>query len=97
MPNWGCPKCTGHNAIGDRTCPAELLMTLMAEVTGIVNSHPIATIPSGVDEPQQLTPAMLLTMKTRSLVPTRSHLVQQDLYAHKWWRMVEEAIPAKQY
>ena len=45
----------------------ELLVTLMAEVTGIVNSRPIATIPSDTEEPQPLTPAMLPTMKTAHL------------------------------
>lgn len=47
----------------------ELLVTLMEKVTGIVNSRPIATIPLDADEPQPLTPTMLLTMKTRNHMP----------------------------
>ena len=61
----------------------------MAEVTGIVNSRPIATVPSDVDEPQPLTPAMLLTMKSRPLGPIPGHFVQQDLYARNWWRKAQ--------
>ena len=67
----------------------ELLVTLMAKVTGIVNSRPIATVPSDVDEPQPLTPAMLLTMKSRPLGPIPGHFVQQDLYARNWWRKAQ--------
>ena len=67
----------------------ELLVTLMAEVTGIVNSRPIATIPSDTEEPQPLTPAMLLTMKTHPLAPTPGQFVRQDLYARNWWRKAQ--------
>ena len=73
-------------------CPQlshELLVTLMAEVTGIINSCPIALIPSDVDEPEPLTPAMLLSMKTRPLAPAPGRFVQQDLYAHNWWRKAQ--------
>ena len=45
----------------------ELLVTLMTEVTAIVNARPLTTVPSDADEPQPLSPAMLLTMKTRPL------------------------------
>ena len=75
--------------IGRAQLTHELLVTLMAEVTGIVNSRPIATIPSDIDEPQPLTPAMLLTMKTRPLAPTPGHFVRQDLYARNWWRKAQ--------
>lgn len=40
-------------------------MTLMAEVTAIVNARPIALAPTDVVEPQPLLPSMLFTMKTR--------------------------------
>ena len=61
----------------------------MAEVSGIVNSRPIAAIPSDVDEPRPLTPAMVLTMKTRPLAPAPGHFVQQDLYVRSWWRKAQ--------
>ena len=75
--------------IGRSQLTHELLVTLMAEVTGIVNSRPIATIPSDTEEPQPLTPAMLLTMKTRPLAPTPGQFVRQDLYARNWWRKAQ--------
>ena len=75
--------------IGRAQLTHELLVTLMAEVTGIVNSRPIATIPSDADEPQLLTPAILLTLKTRPLMPPQGHFVQQDLYARNWWRRAQ--------
>lgn len=43
----------------------ELLITLMAEVVAIVNARPISALPSDPDDPRPLSPAMLLTMKTR--------------------------------
>ena len=70
--------------IGRAQLTHELPVTLMAEVSGIVHSRPIAAISSDVDEPQPLTPAMVLTMKTRPLAPTPGHFVQQDLYARNW-------------
>jgi hypothetical protein len=55
--------------IGPSQLTHEVLTTLMAEVTGIVNARPIALIPTDTDQPQPLTPAMLLTMKTKPLLP----------------------------
>ena len=75
--------------IGHAQPTHELLVTLMAEVSGIVNSRPIAVIPSDVDEPQPVTPAMVLTMKTCPLAPAPGHFVQQDLYARNWWRKAQ--------
>ena len=75
--------------IGRAQLTHELLVTLMAEVTGIVNSRPISAVPSDIHEPQPLTPAMLLTMKTRPLAPHPGNFVPQDLYARNWWRRAQ--------
>lgn len=75
--------------IGSAQLTHKLVVTLMAEVTGIVNSRPIATLPSDVDEPQPLTPTMVLTMKMRPLTPPPGHFVRQDLYACRWWRRAQ--------
>lgn len=64
----------------------DLLTTLMAKVTGIVNLRPISAIPSDIDEQQQLNPNALLTMKTRPLLPPPGEFTPQDLYAQKSWR-----------
>lgn len=96
------PRCLGTpNRYGPKVLDAmllkigrsqlmhKLLVTLMAEVTEIVKSHPIATIPSDPDEPQPLTPTMLLTMKTPPLAPTPGQFVCQDLYVQNWWRKTQ--------
>ena len=75
--------------IGAQRLTHELLTTLMAEVTAIVNARPIATIPSDDDEPQPLTPSMLLTQKTRPLRPLPGHFIAQDVYARRRWRRVQ--------
>ena len=72
--------------IGGQQLTHELLTTLMAEVTGIVNSRPIGIIPSDIEEPQPLTPAMLLTMKTRPLTAPPGEFHPQDMYSRKRWR-----------
>ena len=48
----------------------ELLVTLMAEFTGLINSRPITVVPSDIDQPHPLTPNMLLTMKTQPEMKT---------------------------
>ena len=75
--------------IGSSQLTHELLSTLMAEVTGIVNSRPISCIPSDIDDAQPLSPAMLLTMKTRPLTPPPGDFVPEDLYARQWWRRAQ--------
>ncbi|KAK3736788.1 hypothetical protein QZH41_011735, partial [Actinostola sp. cb2023] len=67
----------------------ELLVTLMAEVAAIVNARPIAALPSDVDDPLPLSPAMLLTMKTRPLGPPPGEFIPSDLYARRRWRRVQ--------
>jgi len=56
----------------------ELLITLMAEVVAIVNARPISALPSDPDDTLPLSPAMLLTMKTR---PAGSDPLQVSFYA----------------
>lgn len=41
----------------------ELLITLISEVVAIVNARPITAVPSDINEPLLLTPAMLLMQK----------------------------------
>ena len=67
----------------------ELLGTLMAEVSAIVNARPIASLPTCTDHPQPLSPAMLLTIKTRPLLSPPGVFVSQDLYSGRYWRRVQ--------
>ena len=75
--------------LGGSQLTHELLVTLMAEVTAIVNARPITTVPSDTDEPQPLSPAMLLTLKTRPLGPPPGEFVTADLYSRRRWRRVQ--------
>ena len=61
----------------------------MAEVTAIVNARLITTVPSDTDEPQPLSPAMLLTLKMRPLGPPPGEFVPADLYSRRRWRRVQ--------
>ena len=75
--------------LGSAQLTHELLVTLMAEVTAIVNARPIALVPTDVDEPQPLSPSMLLTMKTRPAGTSPGVFVPTDLYARRRWRRVQ--------
>lgn len=75
--------------LGSAQLTHELLVTLMAEVTAIVNARPIAAMPTDADEPQPLSPSMLLTMKTRPLGPPPGNFVPLDLYARRRSRRVQ--------
>ena len=55
--------------LGKTQLTHELLVMLMAEVAAIVNARPISALPSDPDDPQPLSPAMLLTMKTHPTGP----------------------------
>ncbi len=67
----------------------ELLVTLMAKVVGIVNSRPIATLPTDIEQPQPLSPNMLLTMKTRPLTSAPGVFTSEDLYSRRHWTRVQ--------
>lgn len=67
----------------------ELLITLMAEVVAIVNARPISALPSDPDDPQPLSPATLLTMKTRPAGPPPGQFLRPDIYARRRWRRVQ--------
>ena len=75
--------------LGSAQLTHELLVTLMAEVTAIVNACLIALVPTDVGEPQPLSPSMLLTMKARPAGPPPGVFVQTDLYARRRWRRVQ--------
>ena len=75
--------------LGPAQLTHELLITLMAEVVGIVNSRPIGTLPSDVDQPQPLSPNMLLTMKTRPLSSAPGVFTSEDLYSRRHWRRAQ--------
>ncbi|XP_077866173.1 uncharacterized protein LOC144353755 [Saccoglossus kowalevskii] len=67
----------------------DLLTTLMAEVSAIVNSRPITTVPSDSKDPVALTPNMIVTMKTGPVPPPPGEFSQQDLYSRNRWCRVQ--------
>ncbi|PFX27728.1 hypothetical protein AWC38_SpisGene7509 [Stylophora pistillata] len=75
--------------LGPRQLTHEILSTFIAEVTAIVNARPIAALPSDINDPQPLSPAMLLTMKTRPPGPPPGNFLPPDLYANRRWRRVQ--------
>ncbi|XP_076857275.1 uncharacterized protein LOC143511532 [Brachyhypopomus gauderio] len=65
------------------TLSHEVLCTLMAEVTAIINSRPLVSVSSDPDVPQILTPTMLLTQK-QSVLPPPGIFTEKDLYKQQW-------------
>ena len=66
----------------------EVLTTLMAEVTAIVNARPLVPVPSDPEMPEILTPATLLTQKSRALKSIPGNFSSTELYS-KQWRQVQ--------
>ena len=60
----------------------------MAEVTAIVNARPLVPVPSDPEIPEILTPAILLTQKSRALKSIPGNFSSTELYS-KQWRQVQ--------
>lgn len=65
----------------------DVLCTLMAEVTAIINARPLLPVSSDPDNPFILSPSMLLTQKS-CLLPPPGNFMDRDLYT-KQWRQVQ--------
>ena len=84
---WECQIGTIHGVLdamfaelGSQQLTHELLVTIMAEVTAIVNARPKSAIPMDPDERQPLSPSILLTIKTRPPGPPPGHFVPPNVY-----------------
>lgn len=62
----------------------EVLSTLMAEVTAIINARPLVPISSDPDSPFLLTPASLLTQKVCTYPPPPGTFDSKDLHRQQW-------------
>lgn len=58
----------------------EILVTLMAEVTAIVNARPLTAVSTDPENPAILTPAMLLTQKVATPPVPPGQFESRDLF-----------------
>ena len=65
----------------------EVLVTLLAEVTAIVNSRPLVPVSYDSEMPEILTPSILLTQKTDIAEQSLCQLDTKDLYKSQWKRV----------
>ena len=69
----------------------EVLTTLMAEVSAIVNARPLVPVSNDPDVPEVLTPATLLTHKLQHLKPPAGKFNVANL-SHKQWKRVQHLV-----
>ncbi|XP_026139629.1 uncharacterized protein LOC113116023 [Carassius auratus] len=65
----------------------DVLVTLMAEVSAIINARPLVPVSSDPEVPLILTPAILLTQKTCSIPPPLGEFTDNDLFKAEWKRV----------
>ena len=62
----------------------EALITLMAEVSAIINNRPLTPVSNDPEAPDILTPAMIITQKTTPLPPPPGRFTPDDLHTSQW-------------
>ena len=67
----------------------EGLITLMHEVSAIVNCRPLSHVNLSDSSIEPLTPYHLLTQKSRVIISPPGEFVRQDIYLRKRWRQVQ--------
>lgn len=65
----------------------EVLSTFMAEVCAIINGRPLTPISTDPESPFLLTPAMILTQKMSTHLPSPVSFEKTDLYRQQWKRV----------
>ncbi|XP_067056075.1 uncharacterized protein [Acropora muricata] len=65
----------------------EVLTTLMAEVSAIVNARPLIPVSNDPDAPEVVTPATLLTQKPQQLRPPARDFNAENLLSKQWKRV----------
>ena len=74
--------------LGPTQLTHDVLVTLMAEVSAIINARPLLPVSSDPEVPEILTPAMLLTQKQGvSATNAPGDLSQKDLHGRHWRRV----------
>ncbi|KAG7483457.1 hypothetical protein JOB18_048755 [Solea senegalensis] len=70
--------------VGQSRLTHEVLSTLMAEVTAIINARPLTPISSDPESPFILTPTSLLTQKVGTFPPPPGTFEGKDLHRQQW-------------
>ena len=65
----------------------EVLTTLMAEVSAIIDARPLVPVSTDPDSPEVLTPATLLTQKPQELRPPVGDFSAENLLSKQWKRI----------
>jgi hypothetical protein len=65
----------------------EVLVTLMAEVSAVINSRPITEVSTDPEDPVILSPAMLLTHRGAEVQQNLTNIDIRDLYREQWKRV----------
>ena len=65
----------------------EVLTTLMAEVSAIINARPLIPVSSDSESPVILSPLVLLTQKTGALPPPPGDFKKGELLKEEWKRV----------
>lgn len=72
------------------TLDDELLHTFLVEAEAIVNSRPLVYMDTtDPDNSQPLTPAQILTLKDKVVMPPPGNFVKEDQFCRKRWRKVQ--------
>ena len=70
-----------------------LLLTLMVETEGILNSRPLTVeMISDSSSELSLSPANILTLKSKVVMPPPGEFSKPDLYCRKRWRCIQHVI-----
>jgi hypothetical protein len=70
----------------------EVLSTLMAEITAIVNNRTLIPVSNDPEAPEILTPSTLLTQKPTALTATPGQFTSKDLHTAQWRQVQYLAI-----
>jgi hypothetical protein len=70
--------------VANRQLTHEVLSTLMAEVTSILNNRPLLPVSSDPSAPEILTPATILSLKSLPLQAPPGQFTTKDLHTAQW-------------
>lgn len=76
-----------HLQSGNPRLTHEVLTTLMAEITAIINARPLIPVSSDPEHPHILTPSMLLTQKAATLLAPQGEISKGEMFKYQWKRV----------